>query len=50
MSLFDADYYDPDDMLAHPRHQEMQPVLAALIQQLRDCTTEEAGVAFQRDL
>lgn len=49
-SLFGADYYDPDDMLAHPRHQDMQPVLATLIQQLRDCTTEEAGVAFQRDL
>ncbi|MFJ2719795.1 hypothetical protein [Streptomyces sp. NPDC087437] len=50
MGLFDADYYDPDDMLAHPRHQDMQPILATLIQQLRDCTTEEAGVAFQRDL
>ncbi|MCD7441001.1 hypothetical protein K4B79_22590 [Streptomyces lincolnensis] len=50
MSLFDADYYDPDEMLAHPRHQEMQPVLATLIQQLRECTTEEDGVAFQRDL
>ncbi|MEV0640653.1 hypothetical protein AB0I77_38160 [Streptomyces sp. NPDC050619] len=50
MKLFDADYYDPDEVLAHPRHQEMQPVLATLIQQLRDCTTEEAGVAFQRDL
>ncbi|MEU6573564.1 hypothetical protein [Streptomyces sp. NPDC046805] len=50
MKLFDADYYDPDEVLAHPRHQEMQPVIATLIQQLRDCTTEEAGVAFQRDL
>jgi hypothetical protein len=50
MSLFDADSYDPDDMMMHPRHQAMQPVLAQLIQQLRDCETAEAGVDFQRDL
>ncbi|WP_340375946.1 hypothetical protein U5640_12765 [Streptomyces sp. SS7] len=50
MSLFDADAYDPDDMMVHPRHQAMQPVLTQLIQQLRECETEEAGVEFQRDL
>ncbi|MET8134116.1 hypothetical protein ABZV24_19530 [Streptomyces sp. NPDC005251] len=50
MSLFDADAYGPDDMMVHPRHQAMQPVLAQLIQQLRDCETVEAGVEFQRDL
>lgn len=50
MGLFDADHYEPDDMLAHPRHQFMQPVLASLIQQLRGCRTVEDGVAFQHDL
>lgn len=50
MGLFDAEHYQPDDMLVHPRHQQMQPVLAALIQQLRDCETTEGGVAFQHDL
>lgn len=48
--MFDAEHYSPDEMLAHPRHQAMQPVLAELIQQLRDCRTVEAGVVFQRDL
>ncbi|MFG2481026.1 hypothetical protein [Streptomyces fagopyri] len=43
MSLFDADHYDPDDMLVHPRHQAMQPLLVELIQQLRDCATIEAS-------
>ncbi len=50
MSLFDAEHYEPDDVLVHARHQAMQPVLASLIQQLRDCETVEAGVAFQQDL
>ncbi|MER6374051.1 hypothetical protein ABT255_38060 [Streptomyces mirabilis] len=50
MSLFDADAYDPDDMLVHPRHQAMQPVLVQLIQQLRACESVEAGVDFQRAL
>ncbi|MEU6541617.1 hypothetical protein [Streptomyces sp. NPDC047000] len=50
MSLLHADAYDLDDMMVHPRHQAMQPVLAQLIQQLRDCETAEAGVVFQRDL
>ncbi|QTD95837.1 hypothetical protein [Streptomyces cyanogenus] len=50
MSLFHADAYDPDDMMVHPRHQAMQPVLAQLIQQLRDCETVESGIEFQRDL
>ncbi|MEU3299766.1 hypothetical protein ABZ729_08080 [Streptomyces sp. NPDC006678] len=50
MSLFNADDYGPDDMVVHARHQAMQPVLAEIIQQLRDCETVEAGVAFQRDL
>ncbi|MEU5525174.1 hypothetical protein ABZ759_32250 [Streptomyces sp. NPDC047860] len=50
MSLFHADSYDPDDVVVHPRHQAMQPVLAQLIQQLRDCETVEAEVDFQRDL
>jgi hypothetical protein len=50
VSLFDADHYDPDDMMVHPRHQAMQPVLASLIKQLRDCRTVEDGFAFQQDL
>ncbi|MFD7334929.1 hypothetical protein ACFV98_02850 [Streptomyces violascens] len=50
MSLFDADHYDPDDMVGHPRHYAMQPVLAELIKQLRECETMEAGVVFQRAL
>ncbi|GGX29559.1 hypothetical protein [Streptomyces chryseus] len=50
MSLFHADSYSPDDMVMHPRHQAMQPVLVQLIQQLRDCDTVEAGVDFQRAL
>jgi hypothetical protein len=50
MGLFEADHYEPDDMLAHPRHQSMQPVLASLIQQLRGCRTLEDGVCFQNDL
>ncbi|MEV5148170.1 hypothetical protein AB0L14_28195 [Streptomyces sp. NPDC052727] len=50
MSLFHTDAYDPDDMMMHPRHQGMQPVLAQLIQRLRGCETVEAGVDFQRDL
>ncbi|MEV0192229.1 hypothetical protein AB0I39_27310 [Kitasatospora purpeofusca] len=50
MTLFDAEHYEPDDMLAHPRHLTMQPILAGLIQQLRDCQTEEAGYAFQQEL
>jgi hypothetical protein len=50
MSLFHADSYSPDDMVMHPRHQAMQPVLVQLIQQLRDCETVEAGVELQRAL
>ncbi|MFH8470401.1 hypothetical protein [Streptomyces sp. NPDC017991] len=50
MSLFHADSYSPDDMVMHPRHQAMQPVLVQLIQQLRECETMEDGVVFQRDL
>ncbi|WP_432171209.1 hypothetical protein [Streptomyces sp. 1222.5] len=50
MSLFRADSYSPDDMVMHPRHQAMQPVLVQLIQQLRGCETVEAGVEFQRAL
>ncbi|OEJ21492.1 hypothetical protein AS594_38755 [Streptomyces agglomeratus] len=48
--MFRADSYSPDDMVMHPRHQAMQPVLVQLIQQLRDCETVEAGVDFQRAL
>jgi hypothetical protein len=50
MRLFDADYYDPDEMLWHPAYQGLQPMLAALISQLRACRTVEDGVAFQNDL
>lgn len=50
MSPFRADSYSPDDMMMHPRHLAMQPVLVQLIQQLRDCETVEAGVDFQRAL
>ncbi|MEV7775904.1 hypothetical protein [Kitasatospora sp. NPDC086791] len=50
MSLFDAAHYEADDMLAHPRHLTLQPVLAHLIHQLRACDTTEGGVAFQNDL
>jgi hypothetical protein len=50
MSLFHADSYDPDDMVMHPRHQAMQPVLVQLIQQLRDSETVKAGADFQRVL
>ncbi|MFE7854370.1 hypothetical protein [Streptomyces sp. NPDC057403] len=50
MSLLHADAYEPEDMMVHPRHQAMQPVLAQLIQQLRACETVQAGVEFQRDL
>ncbi|MEV4590952.1 hypothetical protein [Streptomyces chartreusis] len=50
MSLFHADCYSPDDMVMHPRHRAMQPVLVQLIQQLRDCGTVEAGVELQRAL
>jgi hypothetical protein len=50
MNLYDADHYEPDEMLAHPRHLEMQPILAGLIQQLRECENVEAGYAFQQDL
>jgi hypothetical protein len=28
MNLFDAEHYEPDEMLAHPRHLAMQPMLA----------------------
>jgi hypothetical protein len=50
MSLFHTDSYSPDDMVMHPRHQAMQPVLVQLIQQLRACESVEAGADFQRDL
>ncbi|MET7869699.1 hypothetical protein [Streptomyces cyaneofuscatus] len=50
MSLFHAASYNADDMMMHPRHQAMQPVLVQLIQQLRDCETVEAGLDFQRSL
>ncbi|GGR81773.1 hypothetical protein Snoj_39200 [Streptomyces nojiriensis] len=50
MSLFDADAYEPDEMLQHPRHLAMQPVLVSLIEQLRACQTLEDGVVFQREL
>jgi hypothetical protein len=50
MGLLNAEHYEPDAMLIHPRHQAMQQDLATLIQQLRDCETTESGVAFHRDL
>ncbi|MEU9699487.1 hypothetical protein [Streptomyces sp. NPDC047981] len=50
MSLFDAAFYEPDDMLAHPRHLAMQPVLARLVHQVRAIDSAEAGFEFQRDL
>ncbi|MEV7167273.1 hypothetical protein AB0N60_34855 [Streptomyces microflavus] len=50
MSLFHADSHGPDDMVMHPRHQAMQPVLVELIQQLRACETVEEGTDFQRNL
>jgi hypothetical protein len=50
MGLFDAAAYEPDEMLAHPRHLALQSVLSTLIEQLRACRTVEDGVALQRDL
>ncbi|MGW1275575.1 hypothetical protein ACWD4V_01270 [Streptomyces tsukubensis] len=50
MRMRATDYYTPDDVLMHPRHREMFPVLASLIQQLRECDSVETGVEFQRDL
>ncbi|MFH8386984.1 hypothetical protein ACH4E7_39735 [Kitasatospora sp. NPDC018058] len=50
MTLFDADHYEPDEMLAHPRHLAMQPVLTSLIEQLRDVHTPAEGYEFQQDL
>jgi hypothetical protein len=40
----------PDDVLAHPRHLAVQPVLTGLIQQLRDCANVEDGYEFQQAL
>jgi len=50
VDLFDGEHYEPDDVLAHPRHLAMQKTLTNLIQQLRDCDTNESGIAFQHDL
>lgn len=50
MSLFGADAHEADEVLHHPRHLAMQPVLVSLIEQLRACRTLEDGVVFQRDL
>jgi len=40
----------PDEVLGHPRHLAAQPVLAGLIQQLRDCANVKDGYEFQQDL
>ena len=40
----------PDEVLGHPRHLAAQPVLAALIQQLRDCANVKDGYEFQQAL
>jgi hypothetical protein len=38
----------PDEVLGHPRHLAAQPVLADLIQQLRDCANINDGYEFRR--
>ncbi|MEU6166400.1 hypothetical protein [Streptomyces tanashiensis] len=50
MSLFSAAHYTPDEMLRHPRHIAMQPVLVRLIQQLRAIGSAADGYEFQREL
>ena len=40
----------PDEVLGHPRHLAAQPVLADLIQQLRDCANVKDGYEFQQAL
>lgn len=40
----------PDEVLGHPRYLAAQPVLAGLIQQLRDCANVRDGYEFQRAL
>jgi hypothetical protein len=40
----------PDEVLSHPRHLSAQPVLADLIQQLRDCANVKDGNDFQQAL
>ena len=40
----------PDEVLVHPRHLAAQPVLAGLIQQLRDCANVKDGYEFQQAL
>jgi hypothetical protein len=40
----------PDEVLMHPRHLAAQPVLAGLIQQLRDCRNVKDGYEFQQAL
>lgn len=40
----------PDEVLSHPRHLAAQPVLADLIQQLRDCANVKDGYEFQQAL
>ena len=40
----------PDEVLGHPRHLAAQPVLAGLIQQLRDCASVNDGYEFQQAL
>lgn len=40
----------PDEVLRHPRHLAAQPVLAGLIQQLRDCANVKDGYEFQQAL
>jgi hypothetical protein len=40
----------PDEVLCHPRHLAAQPVLADLIQQLRDCANVKDGYEFQQAL
>ncbi len=40
----------PDEVLGHPRHLAAQPVLADLIQQLRDCANVKDGYELQQAL
>lgn len=40
----------PDVVLGHPQHLAAQPVLAELIQQLRDCANVKDGYEFQQSL
>ena len=40
----------PDEVLRHPRHLAAQPVLADLVQQLRDCANVKDGYEFQQAL